>query len=67
VVTKRSTKPVSEFFKIKMIPILPIANAVEPRLYKPDHPEVKENDLDFIENESGYYTVKREEIKETNH
>jgi hypothetical protein len=64
VVTKRSTKPVSEFFKIKMIPILPIANAVEPRL---NHPEFKENDLDFIENESGYYTVKPEEIKETNH
>jgi len=49
---KRSTRPVAENFKIKLIPIYP--DSKEPKIFNPDAEEIE---LDYSEIESGNATV----------
>ena len=51
---KRSTRPVAENFKIRMIPIYPDSKALEPKIFNPDAEEIE---LDYSEIGSGNATV----------
>ena len=51
---KRSTRPVAENFKIRMIPIYPDSKASEPKIFNPDAEEIE---LDYSEIGSGNATV----------